>query len=177
MLNAVNELDQIWSEMLSQAAEKARADSRHEVADYLDLKASNDLVRTAGLSWLFQTLIEHTASANRSGTQIVIERSEPHSFLFKGANIVGTSLSFRYGVRCLTTEAGWTRTPADGFMRGGGLAVARLRHFGIPKANIELALTMGRETPVWRLLSEDKPGDPIDSGYLLSHLMLLIGNV
>lgn len=174
MLNAVNELDQMWSEMLSEAAAKARADNRHDVADYLDLKASNDIVRNTGLSWLFQSLIEHAGTANRTGMQIAVERREPHSFTFLGANIVGASLSFRYGVRCLTADAGWTRTPSDGFMRGGNLAIARLRHFGLPKANVELALTMELEAPVWRFFVEGKRGEAIDSGYLLSHVRLLI---
>mgnify|MGYP007002409330 CR=1 FL=1 len=173
ILNSVNELDNLWSEMLAKAAAKAREGNRHGVADYLDLKASNDLIRSAGLSWLFQALIQHAATANRSRPPIDMERTEPHSFRFKGANIVGASLSFRYGVRCLTVEAGWTRTPADGFIRGGSLAIARLKHFGLPKANADLGLTMGEDSPVWRLLIEEKHGKAIDSDYLLSHVNLL----
>ncbi len=160
--------------MLAEASEKARSGNRHDVADYLELKASNDLIRLTGVKWLFETLTEHAAVANRSSAAVAIERTEPHSFSYRGANIVGTSLSFRYGVRCLTVEAGWTRTPADGFMRGGGLAFARLRHFGIPKANVDMALFMNGQKPVWQLLTEERTAEQVNSHALIAHISLLI---
>src|SRR5687768_3735492 len=172
----MSELDDVWSAMLAKARENAAATRRGDVAEYLDLKASNDLIRQTGVDWLFQTLIEHAAAANRVRDAIAIERTEPHSFTFRGANIVGSSVSFRYGVRCLTVEAGWTRTPADGFMRGGGLALARLRHFGIPAKNVELALTGTSGPPVWRVVREDAMLDEVRSDFLRSQVDLLTGD-
>lgn len=172
----MSEMDELWSRMLAEARENARASARHDVADYLDLKASNDLVRRTGVTWLFETIVAMVASQNRANVAVAIERTEPHSFNYRGANIVGSAVSFRYGVRCLTVEAGWTRTPADGFMRGGGLAIARLRHFGIQAKNVEIALAGTEGSPVWRRIREDAVHGEVDSDYLRSHVDLLIGD-
>ncbi len=169
----MQELDDVWSQMLAEAAEKARCAGRSDVADYLGLKASNDLIRRASVQWLFDTLIQEAAAANRARNAVVIERTEPHSFSYRGANLVGSSVTFRYGVRCLTVEAGWTRTPADGFMRGGGLAFARLRHFGMPKSGSDLVLTRANETPRWRVLTEEAMADEVEAFHLIGHIRLL----
>ncbi len=169
----MSEMDELWTQMLAEARETARATERHDVADYLDLKATNDLIRRTGVAWLFETIITMVASENRSSVAVAIERIEPHSFQYRGANIVGSAVSFRYGVRCLTVEAGWTRTPADGFMRGGGLAMARLRHFGIAAKNVEIALTGTSGPPVWRVVRDDAMQDEIRSDFLRSHVDLL----
>src|SRR5436305_2498739 len=108
----MNELDEIWSQMLADAEARARASGRHDVADYLALKASNDQIRERSIRWLFDSIIEFAAHANRREQAIAIEREDPHNFSFRGANLVGSLLRIRQGVRCLTLEAGWTRTPA-----------------------------------------------------------------
>jgi hypothetical protein len=70
--------------------------------------------------------------------------------------MVGALLRFRQGVRCLTIETGWTRTPADGFMRRGALAHARISHFGMSKANAELLLLRDQENkPEWFAVDQD----------------------
>ena len=73
----MSELNEVWSAMLAEARENAALSGRGHVADYLDLKASNDLLRQTGVDWLFQTLIEHAADANRDRNSIAIERTEP----------------------------------------------------------------------------------------------------
>jgi hypothetical protein len=170
----MSELDDVWTKMLSEASQRARASDRHDVADYLDLKASNDLIRRTSIAWLTETLVQHAAAANRYNAAISIERTEPHNFAYHGANLVGTSIILRYGVRCLTVEAGWTRTPADGFMRGGMLAFARFRHFGLSKAGMEAALYRAGDSPVWRVLADEKVGSDIHSDDLHRHVSLLI---
>lgn len=160
--------------MLAQAAEKARSSGRDDVAEYLSLKASNDSIRRVSVAWLFDTLIGEASSANRGNRSITIERTEPHTFAYRGANLVGSAVSFRHGVRCLTVEAGWTRTPSDGFMRGGGLAFARLRHFGLPKSNVDLILTRSNEAPVWRVLIDEAVAGEFESDRLAGHLRLLV---
>ena len=152
----MNELDEMWSQKLSEAIENAKASGRHDVADYLSLKATNDAVRQTGVKWLFDAVIETAAEANRGSGSISIETTEVHNFAHRSANIVGSMVRLHYGVRCLTVEAGWTRTPSDGFMRGGALAFGRLVHKGMPKANAEIALTLAEETPVWKVISDDK---------------------
>ena len=172
----MSELDEIWSRMLAEAGENAKAAGRHDVADYLTLKSSNDRIRRTGVNWLFDELIQFAAAVNRSGVSVSIERTEPHNFRFRGANIVGAAVSFRYGVRCLTVEAGWTRTPADGFMRGGGLAFARFRHFGMTDANLDAGLFGSGPSPSWKALREDEVGDEIRSGHLERHIAVLVRN-
>jgi len=135
--------------MLSDAAENARSHGRHDVAEYLSLKAANDMVRAAGVKWLFDSVLEIAAEVNRANQNISIERVEPFNFPYHRANIVGSQLRLLWGVRCLMVEAGWTRTPTDGFMRGGPLAIARIRHFGMPRANSEILLVKGDATPEW----------------------------
>lgn len=156
----------MWSQMLSEALEAARASGRHDVADYLDLKARNDALRHAGVRWLFEALIGLAGEANRTFAALTIEREEPHNFQHRGANLAGTLVRFRLGVRCLTVEAGWTRTPADGFMRGGALAVAKLTHFGMPKMNAELHLKPSGESPGWKAVTPEGTAFAADDEFL-----------
>ena len=132
-------LDDIWAEMLSESANRARAAGQHELADFITLKATNDEIRRRAVAWLLGSFLELAGDANRRNIPIEIEHEEPHNFTASGANMVGIKASFCHGVRCLTVEAGWTRTPKDGFMRGGALAVAHIRHFGLKKHAADLA--------------------------------------
>lgn len=172
---AMNELDQIWSQMLTQAIENANAAGRADIADYLRLRAANDEVRQTAVSWLFGSFTELASEAALVRPGITIEREEPHSFAFRGANIVGAQLSVRQGVRCLTIEAGWTRTPSDGFMKGGAMAFARISHFGIPKANTELGLNRADGFPIWQdLKNNEAPGD-FGTDEIRRHISLFLG--
>lgn len=170
---SVGELDEIWSEMLASASTRARESGRGDIADYLDLRYSNDLIRQAGVKWIFDTMIELASEANRLHRPITIERVDPHAFAHAGANIVGSRLELRHGVRCLTVEAGWTRVPGDGFIRRGGLAIARLRHFGIPGAGVTLSLIKGGELAEWRPIDEERIGGAVEMHHLGRHVALL----
>jgi hypothetical protein len=172
----MNELDEMWSKMLSQALENAEASGRHDVVDYLNLKAANDAIRQASVQWLFDTLIEIAGDANRTNTSISIERDDAHNFSYRGANLVGSLIRFRQGVRCLTVEAGWTRTPTDGFMRGGALAFARITHMGMPKANAEISLVRYEESPVWQVMLGEKGVQIFRSESLREHFQIFTGS-
>ena len=167
--------DQMWSQMLAEAMAAARASGRHDVADYIDLKARNDALRQAGLRWLFEVLIGIAGEATRKFATVTIDREEPHNFNHRGANLSGSLLRFRHGVRCLTVEAGWTRTPTDGFMRGGALAVAKLSHFGLPNTNAELHLKPSEAGPGWQAISLEKPSEPADDTFLRRQFDLFLG--
>ena len=70
--------------------------------------------------------------------------------------MVGHLLTLTNGVRTLYVEAGWPRTPRDGFVRGGGLASANIRHMGIKAANEELLLTKSKTgSPTWKSALKD----------------------
>ena len=161
--------------MLAEAMEAARASGRHDVAEYLDLKARNDALRQAGVRWLFEALIGIAGEAARESSAVTIDRDEPHNFPYRGANIAGSRVTFRHGVRCLSVEAGWTRTPADGFMRGGALAIARITHFGIARSNAELLLKPSGARPGWTAVYSDGVSIDADEGFLRQHFSLFLG--
>jgi hypothetical protein len=170
----MDELDDVWSRMLKNALETARTGGRHDVADYLELKAGNDAIRRAGIRWLLDSFIEVAATEESARLGIEIERTDPHNFSHLGANLVGWRLSLRRGVRCLSIEAGWTRTPSDGFMRGGAMAVAKLTHFGMPKQNSVLNLVATEGFPVWKEHGASREAPPVSAEDLLRHFRLLI---
>ncbi|MBE7517398.1 MAG: hypothetical protein HS105_12455 [Chloracidobacterium sp.] len=139
----MTELDALWAEMIAAAAENATGDA----AAFLRLRAANDKLRTAGVGWLIDSMIA-VAQADLI-RELIVERDEPHSFREGNSNLVGTRLTLRQGVRCLSVEAGWTRTPSDGIMRGGALAAARLSHFGMPRNDELIRLAFDRKMPHW----------------------------
>jgi hypothetical protein len=167
----MTELDQVWSQMLGEATENAAASGRHDLADFLRLKATNNAIRSAGVKWLFDAFIELAGEAVRTNAAVTIEREEPHSFAHGNSNMVGSRLLIRHGVRCLTVEAGWTRTPRDGVMRGGALAFARVSHFGIPRAAEEFRLVHGETLPVWLAGA----GSAVETKDLQHHFNLFLG--
>jgi len=176
MLNEMNELDEVWARKLTEARQKAQAAGRADVAEYLELKTLNDFIRQMSVKWLLDSATEIASIANRSGASITMETKNPHNFAFGNANLAGSRLSFRQGVRCLTVEAGWTRTPNDGFMRGGALAAARISHFGMSKHNAELLLIRGGgDAPKWFAAGTDGNRDFFDAENLRRHFRVFLG--
>ena len=165
----------MWSQMLDEAIAAARESGRGHVADYLDLKSRNDALRVAGVRWLFEAVVEIAGELNREFPGIHIEREEPHNFPHAGSNMAGSLLRVRHGVRCLTVEAGWTRTPADGFMRKGALAVAKVSHFGIAKMNMDFLLRPSEEGPGWSAVAPDGHEAQVDETLLRRHFNVFLG--
>lgn len=172
----MNELNEMWSRMLSQAIENARASGRGDVVEYLTLKAANDAMRQIGVRWLFDTLVEIAGEANRINQSISIERTDPYNFNYRSANLLGSLFKLRQGVRCLSVEAGWTRTPTDGFIRGGALAIGRITHLGMSNANAEISLVKTDEGPVWKLMSDQKAAEIFGSDAMRDHFRIFAGN-
>jgi hypothetical protein len=143
------ELDQIWMGLLDQASLRAVENGQHSVADYLRLKLANDTIRQTGVDWLFQTLIDQASEASIDRPQLKIDRVAPHSFKIGTSNMVGTLIQIQLGVRCLSLEAGWVRTPSDGIMRNRALAHARIKHFGMSTEDDEFRLIKGDPLPLW----------------------------
>ncbi len=167
----MNELEQVWAKQLeTKIAESQSAD----VADYLNLRMANDSIRAASVKWLFDSLTEIAAFANRGHISITIENENPHQFEFNKANMVGAILRLRLGVRCLSLEAGWTRTPSDGFMRGGALAAARLTHFGMKKHDEEIILLRDEDFPNWFLVETDGKREVFNSINLRKHFEIFV---
>jgi hypothetical protein len=172
----MNELNEFWANSLNEAINRARSSGRHDVADYLRLKASNDEIRRAASLWLFDSALEIAHEAIRRGVNLKIENENPHRFEMGKATMVGSLVKFIFGVRSLTIEAGWTRTPADGFMRGGALAGARFVHFGQSKHNAELILLRGGDdAPQWFAVAQNGARAPFDTRSILEHFAIFIG--
>lgn len=152
----MSELDEAWELAIAEAERRARNTGRGDIADYLALRASNDLARRSGMDWLFAGFMAITGEANRAGASITIEQTEAHRFKVGSSTMVGTKIIFRFGLRALTIEAGWPRMPRDGFVRGNGLACGRIDHFGLKKHNEELLLVKQKDAPPqWVIVDED----------------------
>ncbi len=169
----MNELDEFWADMLARAHINATSKGRGDVADYIALKAANDLLRSTSVNWLLDSMTEIAGEVARRGFPVMIERDEPHRFMVHGGSMVGTRISFRCGIRCLSAEAGWTRTPADGFMRDGALAFARLSHFGLPREQMEVMLKKSGDSPVWTVRGGQLAGQVLRMDILIAHFRLL----
>lgn len=150
----MSELDEAWAAALRVAEQKARLAGRRDVAEYLSLKNSNDLLRQAGIDWLLDSFSTHAGKANRHGASIQVSNIAGHRFKVANSTMVGKLLTLTSGVRTLYVEAGWPRAPRDGIVRGGGLACANIRHLGIKAASEELRLLKSTGgTPVWSVTS------------------------
>jgi len=164
------ELDHVWSQMLAAAESEATASGRGDVAEYLRLRAANDSIRAVGVGWLIDTFIEIATSPGSTPVPPLVDREEPHRFERGPAKMVGTRLNIRHGVRCLSIEAGWARTPSDGIMDRRSLAFARISHFGMPRETSELRLVRVGESLAW--VADD--GNQIDTRDLSQHFELLV---
>jgi hypothetical protein len=154
----MSELDEAWATALSEAEQKARLAGRGDVAEYLSLKNSNDLLRNAGVQWLIESFTVAAGDANRAGASIQISKSDAHRFKVGTSTMVGQLVTLTFGVRMLFVEAGWPRVPRDGIVRGGGLACANIRHRGIRGASEELLLAKTNSgTPNWKSLTKERP--------------------
>lgn len=174
----MSELDEAWAEGLAEAKARARAAGRTDIAEYLALRSSNDLIRKISSKWLLGMFATAAGEANRAGAAIQISSEEGHRFKVGNNSMVGRSLSLGRGVRRLQVEVGWPRTPRDGFIRGGGLAFANIKHLGIKPANEALRLVLNPTgTPRW--IVEGKHGSRIEPHELheedvRNHLAILL---
>ena len=137
----MSELDEAWAAALSEAEQRARVAGRGDVAEYLALRNSNDLLRKTGIDWLMASFLRLAGEANREGARIQMAKTDGHRFRVGTSTMVGRLLTLSNGVRQLRVETGWPRVPRDGIVRGGGLAAAHLRHVGLRHEDEELLLS------------------------------------
>lgn len=169
----MRELDEMWQQLLAEAARRAASEGRSDVSDYLSLKSANDRLRSAGCRWLFESCVELSEEYNRRGIRFETENLNAHRFQIGAATMVGSLIKFQRGVRSFSVEAGWTRAPGDGFMPGASLARARLAHFGMPKAGAELALVrQNGDAPEWRIVGANGKYETFSSNTLREHFVI-----
>ena len=171
----MSELDEAWELALAEAERRARVSGRQDLADYISLKNSNDLLRRAGVDWLVSTFTSLAGEANRDGSSIQITNHEGHRFRVGASTMVGRQLILTNGVRRLFVEAGWPRTPRDGIIRGRGLACANIRHFGMRRADQELLLSLSSSgSPSWDIRSDEGQTTSLHEEHLRHHLRILL---
>lgn len=174
----MTELDEMWNEVLSAARIRAAQDGRADVSEYLQLREANDAARRVGIEWLLATFLAVAAEANRRGLKLSIEKVAAHTFPIGAATMQGENIRLSLGVRALTVEAGFPRTPRDGFVRGGGLAAARITHFGITKANAELLLVRAasnsQDAPVWQTIDDKNSRQQFSVVHLKNHFAVFL---
>jgi hypothetical protein len=172
----LSELEAEWARRLAEAEQRAHASGRSDVADYLALRALNDMARNTGIEWLLATFTAHAGEANRAGAGgIRLTNTDAHRFRVGNSTMVGRRLMLALGVRVLTVEAGWPRTPRDGIVRGGGLASARITHFGNPPANDELLLMQrAGDAPRWMVLDAAGVRPTLEEARIGQHVAKLL---
>jgi len=171
----MSELDEAWELALAEAKRRAHAAGRADIAQYLALRAQNDLLRRTAIDWLVDTLTAFAGDANRRGAAIQIELSDAHQFRVGPATMVGTKLTLRHGVRALSIESGWPRTPRDGIVRGNGLACANLKHLGRPRQNAQLLLALSSTgLPQWVIIEKTGDQTPLSAADIREHFSLLL---
>ena len=173
----MSELDEAWAFALAEAEARARMAGHVDLAAYLALRNSNDLLRTTGIGWLMTTCENIAGEANRAGAGIQIEKDDKHRFRVGNDTMVGKLLTLTSGVRKLFVEAGWPRVPRDGVVRGAGLARGNLRHMGISSANQSLLLVLSPQgVPRWVPVETTKHAAEIHEAHLRTHIKTLLGH-
>lgn len=173
--DSLSELNAEWARRVAEAERQARTSGRGDVADYLALRALNDMARATGVEWLLAAFNAQAGEVNRTGAGITLTSEDAHRFRVGNSTMVGNRLTLHAGVRSLSIEAGWPRTPRDGFVRGGGLAAARVSHFGDPGAGDELLLVQNADgAPGWLILDETGARTPLEEDRVRRHVAKLL---
>lgn len=167
----MHELDSTWNDLLAAAIQRAEVSGRTDVAEYLQLKATNDLLRTTAANWLLDTFIEAAFEAARTRPTIKVERDEPFEFSRGSGRMEGSRLIISLGLRCLEVRAGWPRKPSSGILRGNALAAADVVHFGLSRHNSLLSLVRGDSAPFWA----DECNETVDLNFVSRHIGILVG--
>lgn len=171
----VSELDETWAAAVADAEARARAAGRADMTEYLALRGSNDLLRTTACDWLTATFRNVAGEMNRAGASLQISSDDNYQFTVANAALLGKLLKLENGVRQLLVEVGWPRVPKDGFIRGGGLALGRLRHIGIKSASEQIRLVTSREgSPRWIVENNREPAEEIREANIRHHIAVLL---
>ena len=169
----MSELDEAWAVALAEAANRARAAGRADIREYLSLRTANDLKRKVGADWLLTTFSSVAAEVNRTGSSIQTTTLDQHRFKVGQATMVGRQLTLKDGLRELSVEVGWPRRPGDGFIRGGGLACANVKHLGIKSAGDQLRLVLDAHgRPHW----QSDNATEIHEADIRHHVAVLLGD-
>jgi hypothetical protein len=173
----ISELDEAWAIAIAEAENRARASGRTDITTYLALRSSNDLLRKTGRDWLESMFSALAGEANRAGAGIQVSKEGSHRFKVGNATMVGSRLNLVRGVRTLSLEVGWPRTPRDGFIRGGGLACANIKHLGIKSAGEQLRLIVdAKSVPRWHVEKHGAKVNEVHEANIRDHIAILLND-
>jgi len=171
----MDELDEVWEHLIAEAARQPQEIAQAGLAEFIAVKTANDQIREMHMRRLLDTIRRAAEHANLKNARITIENTDSHIFKLDRMQLRGSLLKLRQGIRCLTIEAGWTRTPADGFMRGNALAVAQISHFGIARENAELHLLKFEDHYQWFTVGKNSLRTSFEVEDLIRHLQIFLG--
>ena len=171
----MSELKEAWADALTEAEARAREAGQLDLSQYLALRTVNDLSRTVGSDWLINSFTSVADEANQIGAAIERRLDTNHHFTDGNMTMVGSQLDLERGVRKLSIEVGWPRRPQDGFIRGGGLACANIKHFGRKPVNQELRLILDPEgAPRWIVQEDDHNFREVHEDDVRRHVAILL---
>jgi len=171
----MDELNEVWEQLIAEAAKNPQNVQPAGLAEFIAVKAANDEIRETSVRWLLETMRGAAEHANLKNANILIEEDDSHRFSNGEMHLRGALLRFKQGIRSMTVEAGWTRAPGDGFMRGNALAIARITHFGIPRENAELHLLKYENRPQWFAVTKLGLRVSFEITDLIRHLQIFLG--
>jgi len=170
----LHELNETWATVLAEAEARARVAGRADIAEYLSLRKSNDLLRTTACDWLLMTFRRVAGEMNRAGASLQLSSDDKYQFTIGQTSLVGQLLKLENSARQLLVEVGWPRVPKHGFIRGGGIALGRLRHVGIKSASDEIRLVTSPEgAPRWIVDNRRQPAE-IREANIRQHVAVLL---
>ena len=153
----MSELDEAWAFALAEAETRARMAGHVDLAAYLSLRTSNDLVRTTGIQWLMSTVERLAAEANRHGGSIQISKDEKHRFQ-DGSATDGVAALLTPLRRSTTPDRSWL-APSTARWCGAGRRNSRapnIRHFRDQAATTIIDAGDSKGVPRW--VSLNPPG-------------------
>ena len=132
-------------------------------------------LRTTACDWLLTTFRTVAGEMNRSGAPLQIQSDDNYQFTIANAAMVGQLLKLENGIRQLLVEVGWPRIPGHGFIRGGGIALGRLRHVGIKSASEQIRLVTSPDgSPRWLVEDKREPDAEIHEANIRHHIEVLL---
>jgi hypothetical protein len=164
--------EHFWSKLLDDEIARGNVSAEGVFQDYLSVRGANNEIRNDAAEWLFESFVAFSNRLSSDGFQISVERNTDTRFAFHWATLSGSSIIVSNGLRKLSCEVGSIKAPGDGIIKGGGIAIARLSHFGIPEKDQILRLLVGEEKARW-VVDGNRPRD-FDAYDLVRHFKILL---
>src|SRR2546428_5371771 len=107
----MTDLDEAWELTLAEAKRRAHAAGRADIAEYLNLRARNDLLRRTGTEWLVSSLTKLAGGAKCRGAGVQIEQPGAPRLFAGSTTMGGTRVAPRPSVRARKLENRGPRAP------------------------------------------------------------------